>query len=108
MWRFAYLGRQTSIENKLLIPMHWFKVSNSTIDPHLDCLTSSYFDLCIFDIMIFPFKKSPSSLAEISLVFKLYKVDKISIFLGLLLGLMMKKTIFQFHHPRILFSNSRY
>jgi len=25
MWRFAYWGRQTSIENKLLIPMHWLK-----------------------------------------------------------------------------------
>jgi NADH dehydrogenase FAD-containing subunit len=25
MWRFAYWGRQTSISNKLLIPMHWFK-----------------------------------------------------------------------------------
>ena len=25
MWRFAYWGRQTSIVNKILIPMHWFK-----------------------------------------------------------------------------------
>ena len=25
MWRFAYWGRQTSIENKFLIPMHWLK-----------------------------------------------------------------------------------
>jgi NADH dehydrogenase FAD-containing subunit len=25
LWRFAYWGRQTSIQNKLLIPMHWFK-----------------------------------------------------------------------------------
>jgi NADH dehydrogenase FAD-containing subunit len=25
MWRFAYWGRQTSMVNKLLIPMHWFK-----------------------------------------------------------------------------------
>jgi len=25
MWRFAYWGRQTSISNKILIPMHWFK-----------------------------------------------------------------------------------
>jgi NADH dehydrogenase FAD-containing subunit len=25
MWRFAYWGRQTSIANKMLIPMHWFK-----------------------------------------------------------------------------------
>jgi NADH dehydrogenase FAD-containing subunit len=25
MWRFAYWGRQTSMANKLLIPMHWFK-----------------------------------------------------------------------------------
>lgn len=25
MWRFAYWGRQTSIVNKMLIPMHWFK-----------------------------------------------------------------------------------
>lgn len=25
MWRFAYWGRQTSIQNKFLIPMHWFK-----------------------------------------------------------------------------------
>jgi len=25
MWRFAYWGRQTSLENKLLIPMYWFK-----------------------------------------------------------------------------------
>lgn len=28
MWRFAYhcWGMQTSIENKILIPMHWLKV----------------------------------------------------------------------------------
>ena len=25
MWRFAYWGRQTSIENKILIPMYWLK-----------------------------------------------------------------------------------
>jgi NADH dehydrogenase FAD-containing subunit len=25
MWRFAYWGRQTSMVNKMLIPMHWFK-----------------------------------------------------------------------------------
>ncbi|KAG7356208.1 pyridine nucleotide-disulfide oxidoreductase [Nitzschia inconspicua] len=25
MWRFAYWGRQTSLVNKMLIPMHWFK-----------------------------------------------------------------------------------
>jgi NADH dehydrogenase FAD-containing subunit len=25
MWRFAYWGNQTSIENKVLIPMHWLK-----------------------------------------------------------------------------------
>jgi NADH dehydrogenase FAD-containing subunit len=25
MWRFAYWGRQTSIANKILIPVHWFK-----------------------------------------------------------------------------------
>lgn len=25
VWRFAYWGRQTSIVNKILIPMHWFK-----------------------------------------------------------------------------------
>jgi len=25
MWRFAYWGRQTSLENKFLIPMHWMK-----------------------------------------------------------------------------------
>lgn len=25
LWRFAYWGRQTSIVNKILIPMHWFK-----------------------------------------------------------------------------------
>ena len=25
MWRFAYWGRQTSLVNKILIPMHWFK-----------------------------------------------------------------------------------
>lgn len=25
LWRFAYWGRQTSISNKILIPMHWFK-----------------------------------------------------------------------------------
>ena len=25
MWRFAYWGRQTSIENKILIPLYWFK-----------------------------------------------------------------------------------
>uniref|UniRef100_A0A7S2S1W9 FAD/NAD(P)-binding domain-containing protein n=1 Tax=Eucampia antarctica TaxID=49252 RepID=A0A7S2S1W9_9STRA len=25
MWRFAYWGGQTSTQNKLLIPMHWFK-----------------------------------------------------------------------------------
>jgi NADH dehydrogenase FAD-containing subunit len=25
LWRFAYWGRQTSITNKLLIPMYWFK-----------------------------------------------------------------------------------
>jgi NADH dehydrogenase FAD-containing subunit len=25
MWRFAYWGRQTSMANKILIPMHWFK-----------------------------------------------------------------------------------
>ena len=25
MWRFAYWGRQTSITNKILIPMYWFK-----------------------------------------------------------------------------------
>jgi NADH dehydrogenase FAD-containing subunit len=25
LWRSAYLGRQTSIQNKFLIPMHWFK-----------------------------------------------------------------------------------
>ena len=25
MWRFAYWGRQTSIENKILIPMYWIK-----------------------------------------------------------------------------------
>ena len=25
LWRFAYWGRQTSIANKILIPMHWFK-----------------------------------------------------------------------------------
>lgn len=25
LWRFAYWGRQTSISNKILIPMYWFK-----------------------------------------------------------------------------------
>ena len=25
LWRFAYWGRQTSLVNKILIPMHWFK-----------------------------------------------------------------------------------
>jgi NADH dehydrogenase FAD-containing subunit len=25
LWRFAYWGRQTSIANKILIPVHWFK-----------------------------------------------------------------------------------
>ena len=25
MWRFAYWGRQTSLANKILIPMHWLK-----------------------------------------------------------------------------------
>ena len=25
LWRFAYWGRQTSIVNKILIPMYWFK-----------------------------------------------------------------------------------
>lgn len=25
MWRFAYWGRQTSLVNKILIPMYWFK-----------------------------------------------------------------------------------
>ena len=25
LWRFAYWGRQTSLANKMLIPMHWFK-----------------------------------------------------------------------------------
>ena len=25
MWRFAYWGRQTSLANKMLIPMMWFK-----------------------------------------------------------------------------------
>jgi len=25
LWRFAYWGRQTSLVNKMLIPMHWFK-----------------------------------------------------------------------------------
>jgi NADH dehydrogenase FAD-containing subunit len=25
LWRFAYWGRQTSIANKILIPIHWFK-----------------------------------------------------------------------------------
>lgn len=25
MWRFAYWGRQTSIENKCLIPLYWIK-----------------------------------------------------------------------------------
>ena len=25
LWRFAYWGRQTSIANKILIPMYWFK-----------------------------------------------------------------------------------
>lgn len=25
LWRFAYWGRQTSLANKFLIPMHWFK-----------------------------------------------------------------------------------
>ena len=25
LWRFAYWGRQTSIVNKVLIPMHWMK-----------------------------------------------------------------------------------
>ncbi len=25
MWRFAYWGRQTSIENKILIPLYWIK-----------------------------------------------------------------------------------
>lgn len=25
LWRFAYWGRQTSVANKILIPMHWFK-----------------------------------------------------------------------------------
>lgn len=25
LWRFAYWGRQTSITNKILIPMYWFK-----------------------------------------------------------------------------------
>ncbi|CAB9510285.1 Internal alternative NAD(P)H-ubiquinone oxidoreductase A1, mitochondrial [Seminavis robusta] len=25
LWRFAYWGRQTSMVNKILIPMHWFK-----------------------------------------------------------------------------------
>lgn len=25
LWRFAYWGRQTSLANKILIPVHWFK-----------------------------------------------------------------------------------
>jgi NADH dehydrogenase FAD-containing subunit len=25
LWRFAYWGRQTSVANKILIPVHWFK-----------------------------------------------------------------------------------
>jgi NADH dehydrogenase FAD-containing subunit len=27
LWRFAYWGRQTSIQNKILIPLHWVKSS---------------------------------------------------------------------------------
>ena len=36
MWRFAYWGRQTSIENKILIPMHWLKVRSAIIRPFDD------------------------------------------------------------------------
>mmetsp|Transcript_24105 Transcript_24105/g.35883 ORF Transcript_24105/g.35883 Transcript_24105/m.35883 type:complete len:128 (-) Transcript_24105:192-575(-) len=25
LWRSAYIGRQTSIQNKIMIPMHWLK-----------------------------------------------------------------------------------
>ena len=38
MWRFAYWGRQTSMVNKMLIPMHWFKsfiFGRGTFEPDL-------------------------------------------------------------------------
>jgi NADH dehydrogenase FAD-containing subunit len=51
MWRFAYWGRQTSMANKILIPMHWFKsflFGRGKVFQLLSCVMfSCFFNSCL-------------------------------------------------------------